>query len=307
MTDQVTTVSIRDVTPRDGLQAGSPVSVAARAELAVALADAGLAHVEAVSFVSAEAVPSMAGADEVFRLLPGGRTVWWALVPNARGARAALAAGAGSVTVTVSASSAYSEKNVRRTTVEALAGLAEIAGVPGASGAAFDIVVSCAFGSPFDDVRSPAPVIEVVEEALRVIPEARITLADTTGTATPRRIAAVLAELDAKATSDLGLHLHDTRGTALANALWALEQGILRFDTATGGLGGSPFAPGAGGNLATEDLVLMLEDLGVSTGIDLDALLRIAGSLPALTGHAVPGRTALAGPLPTFDSRLPSE
>jgi hydroxymethylglutaryl-CoA lyase len=306
MTDHATTVTIRDVTPRDGLQAGAPISAAARADLAVALADAGLAHVEAASFVSAKAVPSMAGADEVFGLLPEGETVWWALVPNARGAEAALAAGAGSVTITVSASTAYSEKNVRRTTAEALAGLAGIAAVSRPAGVDLDVVVSCAFGSPFDDVRSPAPVIEVVAAALRVMPEARITLADTTGTATPRRIAAVLAEFDAGATSDLGLHLHDTRGTALANALWALEHGVLRFDTATGGLGGSPFAPAAGGNLATEDLVLMLEDLGVSTGIDLDAVLRIASSLPSLTGHAVPGRTAAAGPLPTFDSQCPS-
>jgi len=305
MTDGTATVTIRDVTPRDGLQAGTPVSSAARAELAIALADAGLAHVEAASFVSAKAVPTMAGADEVFGLLPECDTAWWALVPNARGAEAALAAGVRNITVTVSASTAYSEKNVRRSTAEALAGLAEIAAVSQPAGADLDVVVSCAFGSPFDDVISPSPVIDVVDAALRAMPGARITLADTTGTATPRRIAAVFAELAGEAHTDLGLHLHDTRGTALANALWAFEHGVHRFDTATGGLGGSPFAPGAGGNLATEELVLVLEDLGIPTGIDLDAILRIADSLSSLVGHSVPSRTAAAGPLPFFDSQRP--
>jgi hydroxymethylglutaryl-CoA lyase len=134
------------------------------------------------------------------------------------------------------------------------------------------------------------------------MPGARITLADTTGTATPRRIAEVLGALPQSARADLGLHLHDTRGTALANALWALEHGIRRFDTATGGLGGSPFAPGAGGNLATEDLVLVLDDLGIETGIDLEAILRVARSLSAVVGHPVPSRTSAAGSLPKFGS-----
>jgi hydroxymethylglutaryl-CoA lyase len=301
MTDHTRTVTIRDVTPRDGLQAETPLPAITRAELATALSDAGLAHVEAASFVSPTAVPSMAGADDVFSKLPKRETVWWALVPNARWASTALDAGVTNITVTISASSAYSEKNVRRSTAAAIAGLTEIAAVTGRSGVELDIVVSCAFGSPFDDVTNPGPVVAVVDGAQRAMPDARITLADTTGTATPRRIAAVLDELPSSARVDLGLHLHDTRGTALANALWALEHGIRRFDTATGGLGGSPFAPGAGGNLATEDLVLVLDDLGMSTGIDLDSILRIARSLPALIGHSVPSRTAAAGSLPRFD------
>lgn len=301
MSDHTSTATIRDVMPRDGLQAEAPLAAAIRANLAIALADAGLAHVEAASFVSQKAVPSMAGGDEVFGQLPQRQTVWWALVPNAQGARAAIDAGVANITVTVSASSAYSEKNVKRTTAAAIEGLAEIAAVTGQAGVELDIVVSCAFGSPFEDVTNPAPVVAVVEGAQRAMPDARITLADTTGTATPRRIAEVLGELPDSARVDLGLHLHDTRGTALANALWAVEHGIRRFDTATGGLGGSPFAPGAGGNLATEDLVLVLDDLGISTGIDLDIILRIARSLPALIGHAVPSRTSAAGSLPRFD------
>jgi hydroxymethylglutaryl-CoA lyase len=301
MTDHTSTVTIRDVMPRDGLQAEAPLAAAVRANLAIALANAGLAHVEAASFVSPKAVPSMAGSDDVFGRLPKVETVWWALVPNAQGARAALDAGVTSITVTVSASTAYSEKNVRRSTAEAIAGLADIAAVTGQEGVELDIVVSCAFGSPFDDVTNPGPVVAVVEGAQRAMPGARITLADTTGTATPRRIAEVLGALPDSAGIDLGLHLHDTRGTALANALWALEHGVRRFDTATGGLGGSPFAPGAGGNLATEDLVLVLDDLGIPTGIDLESILRIARSLPALIGHDVPSRTSAAGSLPRFD------
>lgn len=301
MADHTSTVTIRDVMPRDGLQAEAALPAATRANLAVGLAHAGLAHVEAASFVSPTAVPSMAGGDDVFALLPQSATAWWALVPNATGARAAVVAGATHITVTVSASSAYSEKNVRRSTAAAIAGLTEIAAVIEQSRVQLDIVVSCAFGSPFDDVTNPVPVVAVVDGAQRAMPGARITLADTTGTATPRRIADVLDALPDSATVDLGLHLHDTRGTALANALWALDHGVRRFDTSTGGLGGSPFAPGAGGNLATEDLVLVLEDLGISTGIDLDAILRIARALPALIGHAVPSRTSAAGPLSKFD------
>ena len=301
MADQTSTVTIRDVMPRDGLQAEKPLPANVRANLAVALADAGLAHVEVASFVSPTAVPSMADADDVLGQLPKRETVWWSLVPNAQGARAALDAGVTNLTVTVSASSAYSEKNVRRSTVAALEGLAEIAAVTAGAGVVLDVVVSCAFGSPFDDVTNPAPVVAVVEGAQRAMPAARITLADTTGTATPRRIADVLGALPDSAAADLGLHLHDTRGTALANALWALEHGIHRFDTATGGLGGSPFAPGAGGNLATEDFVLVLDDLGMSTGIDLAGILRIARSLPELIGHAVPSRTSAAGSLSKFD------
>ncbi|MGD9705807.1 MAG: hydroxymethylglutaryl-CoA lyase, partial [Acidimicrobiia bacterium] len=218
------------------------------------------------------------------------------------GAELALATGVASITVTVSASAGYSEKNVGRSVIDAIAGLRDIAALTGPAGTTVDVVVSCAFGSPFGDVGNPEPVVGVVDGALSAMPGCRITLADTTGTATPRRIAAVLDALPDSASADLGLHLHDTRGTALANALWALEHGITRFDTATGGLGGSPFAPGAGGNLATEDLVLVLDDLGVHTGIDLDAVLAIARSLPSLVGHVVPSRTSAAGPLPAFET-----
>lgn len=294
-------ITIRDVGPRDGLQSEQPVTPAQRAALAVALADAGLAHVEAVSFVSPKAVPSMAGADEVVAALPrrDGLT-WWALVPNAKGAELALAAGMAHLTVTVSASEGYSQKNVGRSTEDAVDALAQIAETAH-DAEALDVVISCCFGSPFGDVESSGPVVAIVDRALDAMPGAAITLADTTGTATPRRVSSVVdAVRAAHPAIDLGLHLHDTRGTALANALTAIELGITRFDTATGGLGGSPFAPGAGGNLATEDLVLVLHDAGIDTGIDLDALLTISRGLHTLVGHDVPSRVSAAGALPGF-------
>lgn len=296
-------MTIRDVGPRDGLQSEAPVDPQRRAALAIALADAGLQHVEAVSFVSPKAVPSMAGADEVVGALPRRDGVtWWALVPNAKGAELALATGMTHLTVTVSASEGYSQKNVGRSTDDAVAGLAQIAAAAAsAPGTIFDVVISCCFGSPFGDVHAPAEIVSIVDRAVAAIPGAAITLADTTGTATPRRVRDVVDAVRAAHSGvDLGLHLHDTRGTALANALAAIDLGVERFDTATGGLGGSPFAPGAGGNLATEDLVLVLHDLGHDTGIDLDAVLAISRSLPDLVGHEVPSRVSAAGSLPEF-------
>ncbi len=291
----MTALELREVGPRDGLQSEAPLPPAARAEFASALARAGLREVEAVSFVSPRAVPAMAGAAEVVAALPGG-TRWWALVPNAKGAALARDAGIAAITITVSASEGYSEKNVGMGVEESVAGLPAIADA--ADGAVLDVVVSCAFGSPFGDVDGAEDVAAVVER-IRSLVGARVTLADTTGAASPRRISSVIDLVG----TDVGLHLHDTRGTALANALAGLELGVRRFDTAVGGLGGSPFAPGAGGNLATEDLVLVLEDLGIDTAVDLDALLTVSRGIAELVGHAPPSRTSAAGPLPRFDAR----
>ncbi|HMK10232.1 MAG TPA: hydroxymethylglutaryl-CoA lyase [Acidimicrobiales bacterium] len=292
---QPRSVDLRDVTPRDGLQGERAVSVAERAHLVTQLADAGLRDIEVGSFVSPKAVPSMAGADEVIELIGARDDVrWWALVPNRRGVDLARVSRIDALTLTISASDGYSRKNVHRSTDEAIAGVGEI--VDAAAGCELDAVISCAFGSPFEDVtlRSVADVVDRV----RAVGVDRLTLADTTGAATPRRVARVLGAVGC----DVGLHLHDTRGTALANALAGLDAGVTRFDTSVGGLGGSPFAPGAGGNLATEDLVLVLEDSGIDTGVDLDALIRIAEALADLVGHPVPGRTAAAGALPHFDA-----
>ncbi len=280
--------TVRDCGPRDGLQPLAPLAPGVRAELARRLVASGVAHVEVASFVRPEAVPAMAGGDEVLAELGPG-TAWWVLVPNARGAELAAAAGAEQLTVTVSASEGYSRKNTRRSIAESLAEFDRIRSrVPTAT---LDAVISCCFGSPFD-VITPGAVAGLVV-SLRAAGADRITLADTTGTASPARIERVLD----LAGTDLGLHLHDSRGTALVNAYAAWLAGVTRFDTSIGGLGGSPFAPGAGGNLATEELVLLLEELGASTGIDLLDLLVTGRWLASRIGAPLPSRVAAAGRL----------
>ena len=284
-------IRIRDVTARDGLQSERAIEVGARVELVRALFGAGLVDVEVASFVSPTAVPAMAGAADVVAAilaeLGDGQTAW-ALVPNARGAELATAAGISHLTITVSASESYSTKNVHMTVDESLAGLDAIRAA--APDAVLDLVVSFAFGSAFEgeEIR-PDRVGRLVERAAAAGVD-RLTLADTTGVATPRRIGDVL---DVTGT-DVGLHLHDTRATALLNAWTAIDRGVTRFDTAVGGLGGSPFAPSAGGNLATEDLVHVLDDAGIETGVDLAAVLAIGPRLAELVGHGVPSRVAAA-------------
>ena len=287
-------VTIRDCGPRDGLQGEAPLPAAVRAAIANGLAAAGVTDVEAVSFVSPRAVPAMAGAADVAQLLVPGNAVWWALVPNLRGCELALEAAFDHLTVTVSASPVYSEKNTGMTIAESLAQVAQIRNAAGE--AVIDAIVSFSFGSPYGDGVDAARVAQVVVE-LRNAGVDRLTLADTTGSATPRRIAAVLEHTG----NAVGLHLHDTRATALTNAYAAYALGVRRFDTSIGGLGGSPFAPGAGGNLATEDLVLLFEDLGIDTHINLDALLQVGAMVSGLIGRPVPSRVASAGGLPPFD------
>jgi hydroxymethylglutaryl-CoA lyase len=285
-----TAVVIRDVGPRDGLQPEAPVAVEDRVRLVEALAAAGVARIEAVAFVSPKAVPAMAGAAEVLAAVPRSAGVRYsALVPNVRGAELALQHEVDELTVTTSLSEAYSRKNVNMSideSVEAVAGICAAAGdVP------VDAVLSCSFGSPYEGEIDPADVAALAER-LRDAGATAITCADTTGMATPRRIAEVI---DAVGT-DIGLHLHETRGTALVCAYAALQLGVNRFDTSVGGLGGSPFAAGAAGNLATEELVAMLDDLGVGTGIDVERLIDAAHLAGALVGRELPSRVAKAGP-----------
>ena len=293
MNEPSTELVIRDCGPRDGLQGERPVEVDVRLRLARDLAATGLRDVEVAAFVSPRAVPSMTGAAEIVAQLPDDGTNWWVLVPNRRGAEMAVAAGASRITVTVSASPVYSEKNVHMTVDESLAQVAEIRSA--APAALIDAVVSCSFGSSFGDRVTVADVVGICT-ALRELGADQLTLADTTGTATPRRIQTVLSQTG----TDVGLHLHDTRATALTNAVAANQLGVRHFDTGIGGIGGSPFAPGAGGNLATEDLVLLLEDIGVRTGIDLAALIDVSRWLGTVIGRELPSRVARAGPLPEF-------
>lgn len=284
-------VVVREVGPRDGLQPEEAVAVPQRVALVEALVDAGVRTVEAAAFVSPRAVPSMAGAADVMagvRRVPG--VQYLALVPNARGAELALAAGVDGLSLTVSASETYSQRNVQMSVDESLGQVAAVRAVVG-DDMPLDTVISCAFGSPYEGEIAPADVDAMGRRALDA-GSTSLTFADTTGMATPRRVDDLLDLVG----TDVGLHLHDTRGTALVNAYAAMARGVRRFDTAVGGLGGSPFAAGAGGNLATEDLVHLCDDLGVSTGIDITRLLAVSTMVASLVGHAVPSRIAAAGP-----------
>ena len=290
----MTDVVVREVGPRDGLQVEPPVPVADRVRLVEALLDAGVRHIEATAFVSPRAVPAMEGAAEVMGGLTRREEVTYAvLVPNVTGA--SRVPWCDEVTFTVSASPAYNERNVGMSIDQSVAEAARAAQLLGERGIPVDAVVSCAFGSPFEGDIAPEEV-DALGRRLLAAGVATLTYADTTGMATPRRVAALL-DVTGPA---VGLHLHDTRGTALVNAYAAYQAGVRRFDTAVGGLGGSPSAPGTGGgtggNLATEDLVHLLDDLGVATGIDLERLLAASRLAAELVGHPVPSRVAAAGP-----------
>jgi hydroxymethylglutaryl-CoA lyase len=294
-------VVIREVGPRDGLQPERPVSVAERIALIEALLDTGVTHIEVAAFVSPKAVPAMAGAaDVVAGLSRRAGVTYAALVPNRRGAEMALAAGVDELTVTASASEQYSRRNVGMSIAESVAAAAEVCGLAASAGVSVDAVISCSFGSPYEGDITPAAVSDLARSLLDS-GAARCTYADTTGVATPRRVEDLLDAIEAAGGgvgtwADVGLHLHDTRGTALVNAYAGLQRGVRRFDTSVGGLGGSPFAHGAGGNLATEELVAVLDDLGHPTGIDVEAMVLVAQRFADVVGHDVPSRVAHHGP-----------
>jgi hydroxymethylglutaryl-CoA lyase len=285
-------VSIREVGPRDGLQSEVPLPVEARVRLVDALSGTGVGRIEVGSFVSPKAVPAMAGTDRVFasvRRRPG--VVYSALVPNQRGAEDALAARADRLQVVVATSEAYNRRNVNRTVEETLA---EIAGVVRLAGPTpVDATVSTAWGCPYEG-EVPAARVVGLAERLAALGCRAVSLGDTTGMATPTRVEALLGALEGVV--PVNCHFHDTRGTGLANLLAAVQAGCRDFDTAVGGLGGSPTAPGAGGNVASEDAVHMLEDMGVSTGVDLDALLAAARLVGELVGHRLRSQVLVAGP-----------
>lgn len=298
-------VVLREVGPRDGLQGERPLPPEERARLSLSLIEAGCRRVEVASFVSPKAVPAMAGGAEVVRkvksaLPPESGVTLTALVPNLRGAAEAIEAGVDELTVTVSVSPTYNERNVRMTVDQSVEEVERIAKMADSSGVPLDAVVSCAFGSPYETGITPEDVTEL---ALRLLEKgaSALTFADTTGVAVPPVLEDVLGAFES-ADPDIvpGLHLHETRGTALVNAFAALQLGISRFDCSVGGLGGSPFAAGAGGNLATEDFVSFLDLLGVSTGIDLGRMLQVAEALAPLVGRELPSkvRTPLGAAAP---------
>jgi len=299
MTNELPPVcDVREVGPRDGLQNEAPVTVAERVRLIDALVDAGIRRIEAASFVHPAAIPAMAGAEEVLagvQRRPGVK--FTALVPNRKGAERALAAGADELEAVVSASATHNLKNLKRTREESLAEIAGVIELAHAAGRAVDACVATCFGCPYEGDVDP---VEVAGFARRLLDLGADTVffGDTTGMGSPRRVGLLLDALEAVGIDlgIVGLHLHDTRGTGLANAYAALQRGVSRFDASIGGLGGCPYAPGASGNVATEDLVHMIEDLGIETGISLDGVIAAAHLAEEIVGRRLPGQVMRAGP-----------
>ena len=297
MSDLPARISVREVGPRDGLQNEDPVPTDAKIELIDRLSGTGVARIEAVSFVRPEAIPQMADASEVWQGITRAPSVRYsALVPNLRGAIRALDSGLTELEAVVSASDTHNRANVRRGTAESLDDIAVIIDTAHQRGASCQVVVSTAWGCPYE---GDVPVSRVVRVASRAVDDGAdsISFGDTTGMATPRRVRELVGEFrSAHPGVPLNLHFHNTRGTGLANVLTALELGVADFDASVGGLGGCPYAPGATGNIATEELVHMVEDMGVATGIDLAAMIDAAADAERIIGRRLPSQVLRAGP-----------
>ena len=300
-------ILVSEVGPRDGLQSISRVMpLAPKKAWIAAEAAAGVTEIEVGSFVPASLLPQMADTDELVafsRTIPGLNVV--ALVPNARGAARAVAAGVHGMSIPFSMSETHSLKNVRKTHAEMLAEVAEVAGIAKAAGVHFAVGLSTAFGCTMEGAVPQSTVVRLAVAAAEA-GALEFSLSDTTGYADPaqvrRLVRAVRAEVGDRLTT---LHLHNTRGLGLANALAGLDEGITTLDASLGGLGGCPFAPGASGNLVTEDLVLMLNSMGLETGIDLEKLLAVRAIVAeALPGEPLYGFTPDAGPMLDYQERL---
>lgn len=290
-------VHIREVSPRDGLQGEPvPVSTADKLRLIDMLVAAGFSHINATSFVSPKAVPQMADAEAVMAGVPRrGDLVYDASVPNLRGARRALDADVDALVVFVDASEIGNQHSVRRSTEESMREATSLIGEADARGVPTVGTVATAFGSPYEGVIPPERVLALADEFVRA-GAAGLALGDTTGEANPRQVADLVGRLlDRHPDVELSLHFHDTRGLALANVLAAMDAGATRFDSAVGGIGGNPFLQNASGNVCTEDLVHMCEEMGIETGIDLDALVEINRFLELTLQHPLPGKVSKVG------------
>jgi hydroxymethylglutaryl-CoA lyase len=291
-------VRVYEVGPRDGLQAeATVVPTDAKLRFLTLLADAGLREIEATSLVRPDAIPQLADADEVLGRLerrPGVR--YPVLVPNARGLDRAVAAGVDAICLVTAATDSYVRHNIGMSIDESLAAFAPIAAEARGRGWWIRAYVSTSFGCPYDGAVSEAAVLSVTERLLRLGVD-ELSISDTVGVATPTDVRRVVGALRAAGISldVLALHLHDTRGTALANVFAALELGIRCFDASTGGTGGSPYAPGSAGNLATEDLVYLLDREGMRTGVDLDGVLAAGTFIAAQLGREVSSKVGRAG------------
>lgn len=290
-------IHMQEVGPRDGLQVESAfVPTEDKIALVNALSDAGLAKIEVTAFVSPQAIPALRDAEIVLREIrrvPG--IVYGALVPNVRGAERAIESKADELNLVMSASESHNLANLRMTREQSYAGLATVAAT--ASGrAAINVSLSCAFGCPME---GDVPVSTVLDWCARYVEQlgaGGVTLCDTTGMAYPSQVATLTRAFRARwPATELTLHFHNTRGLGLANVLAAIDAGADRFDASIGGIGGCPYAPGATGNVCSEEVVHALELMGYDTGVDLEQLIAAAGRLPGLIGHDIPSQIVKAG------------
>lgn len=297
-------IDIREVGMRDGLQLEDPLRLDAKLRMLDSIVSTGVRRVEVTSFVSPRAVPALADADELARHLDGWPHVHFsALVANTRGAVRAIDAGIANLEYVVSAADSHSLANAGRKSADAAAAIGEIAALAHAAGGSLEVIIATAWDCPFDGRTDPVRALEVVRAAVAQGAD-QLCLGDTIGTVTPRRTVELFDAVRADAPGlDVGAHFHDTRGTGQANALAAILSGVRRLDASVGGLGGCPFAPGASGNIATEELVYWAQDSGIATGLDLDAVLAAARVTEEAVGHPLPsslyradGRSVPRGP-----------
>lgn len=285
-------VRVVEVGPRDGLQNEEKlVSTHDKVRLINALADAGLKNIEVTSFVSPKWIPQLADGLEVVRSLklPQDVTVS-ALVPNMKGYEAAKNGGVDQIALFMSATESHSRKNINKSVDEALTTLAEVAAVAKKDGRTVRCYLSVVFGCPYEGAVATDQVVKITDKLFDLGVD-EISLGDTVGYATPNRVVELIGLIGKRRPlNQIALHFHDTRGTALANVLAGLDSGIKIFDASVGGMGGCPYAPGAAGNLATEDLVYMLNAMGVKTGIDLEKLVDCGALAQEIIGRELPGR-----------------
>ena len=292
-------IVLRDVSMRDGLQDERPISTDAKLAIFEALVAAGLRDLELTSFVRPDRVPALADAEALCALTSepaaSAGLTRWGLVLNTRGAQRALAAGLTHLQYVVSVSDTHSRHNAGAGTDEAIDAFGDVAATAIAEGAVVEMTLATAFGCPFEHLVDHGRVVEIARRAVAA-GASSIGLADTIGVAVPTEVADLVDAVGAAVEVPIGVHLHDTRGLAIANAIAALEHGASRLDASVGGLGGCPFAPNASGNVPIEDLTHGLEAMGVSTGLDVDALVHAAGVACAAVGRPVASHVGVAGP-----------
>jgi hydroxymethylglutaryl-CoA lyase len=290
-------VSIYEVAPRDGLQNEKVVlSIESKKQLVSALLATGVTRIELTSFVAPRWIPQLSDADELAaQITPPAGVTFSALCPNAKGLERARAAGLREIAVFLSASETHNRKNTNKTIEQSLSTFAEVVPPALEAGMRVRAYVSTVWGCPYEGEVEKERALAIAEELL-ALGCYQISLGDTIGAGTPRQTESILdLFLEKIPASKIALHLHDTRGTALANVLVGLAMGIADFDAAIGGLGGCPYAPGAAGNVATEDLVYMLHGMGIETGLDLEKLIEAAREAERIVGRPLPGKVHQAG------------